>query len=205
MLLIITAALGDCGRSFPRQPGVQPADVDAQRQRPPDAAAQNRAVCRAAQGRGRGRHGHRPPMMQVCAAVKHPPHVHIMRMRLMTPSLAPADCGVTRYGSPWQCQDFLSGQETGGGRKSMSTWSPLAVMSYANSQSEPVEADSSLVHSEETTVFQKKDLKKKRCEKKKMLDLFCNIIMIIIIIILMIMIINIIDYYSIYYYYHGSD
>lgn len=65
-------------------------------------------------------------------------------------------------------------------------------MSYANSQSEPAEADSSSVHSEEeTTVFQKKDLKKKKMVwKEKMLDLFCNII---IIIILMIMIINILD------------
>lgn len=40
-------------------------------------------------------------------------------------------------------------------------------MSYANSQSEPVEADSSLVHSEETTVFQKKDLKKKKETKEE--------------------------------------
>lgn len=73
----------------------------------------------------------------------------------------------------------------------MSTWSPLAVMSYANSQLEPVQADFSLVHSEEETiVFQKKDYKKKkRCEKKKMLDLFCMIM--IMIIIQMIMIINI--------------
>ncbi|KAI9520726.1 hypothetical protein NQZ68_015650 [Dissostichus eleginoides] len=27
------------------------------------------------------------------------------------------DFYVTRYRLPWQCQDFLSGQETGGGRK----------------------------------------------------------------------------------------
>lgn len=41
-------------------------------------------------------------------------------------------------------------------------------MSYANSQSEPVEADSSLVHSEEkTTVFQKEDLKKKKDVKRR--------------------------------------
>lgn len=80
------------------------------------------------------------------------------------------DYNVTRYRLPWQCQDFLSGQETGGGRKRcMSTWSPLAVMSYANSQSEPAEAESSLVHSEEEiTVFQwkikkKKDVKRKKC------------------------------------------
>lgn len=109
----------------------------------------------------------------LCRRQTHSPRLHIMHIRLMPHSPPPStDCSVTRYGSPWQCQDFLSGQETGGGRKRcMSTWSPLAVMSYANSQSEPVEADSSLVHSEETTVFQKKDLKKKkkkrRCEKKK--------------------------------------
>lgn len=27
------------------------------------------------------------------------------------------DLNVTRYRLPWQCQDFLSGQETGGDRK----------------------------------------------------------------------------------------
>lgn len=54
-----------------------------------------------------------------------------------------------------------------------------------NSQSEPAKAESSLVCSEEITVFQ---WRKKKCEKKKILDLFCNII-----IILMIMIINILN------------
>lgn len=64
-------------------------------------------------------------------------------------------------------------------------------MSYANSQSEPAETKSSLVHSEEEiTVFQWK-IKKKDVKRKEMLDLFCNII--IIIIILMIMIINILN------------
>lgn len=49
-----------------------------------------------------------------------------------TKILSPPDLNVTRYRLPWQCQDFLSGQEMGGGRKwCMSTWSPLAVMSYA--------------------------------------------------------------------------
>lgn len=44
----------------------------------------------------------------------------------------PADYNLICYRLPWQCQDFLSGQEIGRGRKwCMSTWSPSAVMSYA--------------------------------------------------------------------------
>lgn len=55
-----------------------------------------------------------------------------------------------------------------------------------NSQSEPAEAEASLVCSEEITVFQWR----KKMWKEKTLDLFYNII---IIIILMIMIINILN------------
>lgn len=59
-----------------------------------------------------------------------------------------------------------------------------------NSQSEPVQAESSLVCSEEITVFQwRENVWKKK--KNEIWDLFCNII--IIIIILMIMIINILN------------
>lgn len=66
-----------------RQPGVQPADVNAQRQRPAHAATQDGAVRGAAQGRGRGRHGHRPFMMQVCTSVIYHRHLHICCMRAM--------------------------------------------------------------------------------------------------------------------------
>lgn len=66
-----------------RQPGVQPADVNAQRQRPAHAATQDGAVRGAAQGRGRGRHGHRPFMMQVCSSVIYHRHLHICCIRPM--------------------------------------------------------------------------------------------------------------------------
>lgn len=60
---------------------------------------------------------------------KRKKHVTVLQS---TKWLFSTDFNVTRYRLPWQCQDFLSGQETGGGRKwCMSTWSPLAVMSYA--------------------------------------------------------------------------
>lgn len=46
-----------------REPGEQSAHEHAQRQRPPHATSQNRAIRGAAQRRGGGRHGHRAAMM----------------------------------------------------------------------------------------------------------------------------------------------
>lgn len=73
-----------------------------------------------------------------------------------------ADLSVTLYRLPRQCQDFLPGQEMGGAGSYVHVY--LVAIScdvICNSQSEPAQAEFSLVCSEEITVFQwRKNVKK---------------------------------------------
>lgn len=100
-------------------------------------------------------------------------------------SLSP-ELSVSHQQLPLQCQDFLSGQEMGGGRKwCMSTWSPLAVMSYATANRSQCRLNLHRSALRRSLYF---NGEKKRKQIYKIWDLFCNIITI-----LMIMIINILN------------